>query len=137
MHEIFVHQFDDGSTDNGYETAIVPYTGGDVNYDLNVHDIDTDIDELMSFEVNQAQRGSSSRSFPNSNFGNRSNGYNNRIINVRMSRETWEKLIKKDQESWDLISDSGKQTILNYVRNDRFKNTPKKPSDNLKLRNNT
>ncbi len=88
VHEIFVHQFDDGSTDNGYETAIVPYTGGDVNYDLNVHDIDTDIDELMSFEVNQAQRGSSSRSFPNSNFGNRSNGYNNRIINVRMSRET-------------------------------------------------
>ncbi len=25
---------------------------------------------------------------------------------------------------------------MNYVRNDRFKNTPKKPSDNLKLRNN-
>ena len=32
-----------------------------------------------------------------------------------MDATTWRSLILKDQESWDLVSDDGKQKILDYA----------------------
>ena len=55
--------------------------------------------------LNQAERGPT-----------RPSAISNGPQKVMMNAETWHSLEKKDQVSWDQISEKGKSTILNYAK---------------------
>ena len=75
-------------------------------YEINVHNVDTPLEELL---VNEA------RSFPRNNSPPR-NDNGNRPRKVMMNIETWKSLSKQDQDGWDTVSDDGKRKILEYAK---------------------
>ena len=95
------HEFDDGYGD----------------FEANVHDIDTPIDELMPEVHSTAARPTAAR--PPSQFGQRSRpGFNRQPTGNRkkifLDRDTWQTLTDLDKKSWDTITDKGKEAIVEY-----------------------
>ena len=88
---------------NLHETFIFDDTEDSPSYELEafVHDMDTPAELIL----NQAERGPTR--LPTTSSGPRK---------VMMNAETWRSLEKKDQVSWDQISEKGKSTILNYAK---------------------
>ena len=89
----------------------------ELDFEANVHDIDTPIEELWPEIYNTAARPSAAR--PPSQFGQRSKPGFNRPGNgnrrkVFLDRETWQILTDGDKKSWDGISDKGKEAIVKY-----------------------
>ena len=96
---VSVHEFSDGSTaDNGSDLA-------------NEYDVDTPIEVLLTqMEVHNTESSSTSTSSQN----DRSTSIGGQPRKVMMTRDAWYKLDHKDRKSWDMISESGKDTILKY-----------------------
>ena len=86
-------------------------------FETNVHDIDTDVEELISEVHSIAARPTASR--PPSQFGQRSRpGFRRQGTGNRkkmfLDRETWSVLTDLDKKSWDAITDKGKDAIIKY-----------------------
>ena len=89
----------------------------ELDFEANVHDIDTPVEELNSEVYNTAARPSASR--PPSRFRQRASAGFSRPNNgsrrkVFLDRETWQVLTDGDKKSWDVISDKGKEAIVKY-----------------------
>ena len=69
-------------------------------YDVQVHDIDTDVEYLMAMQTEQRR--------PPATFNGGQPG------RVSLNKQTWESLSKSDQDGWDLVSEKGKKSILDY-----------------------
>ncbi len=86
--------FDDG------EIAGVP-AEDDYGLQAHVHDIDTNVEDLL-YEANVTDTRNSSSNGPRP---------------VRMNASTWRSLSPADQTAWDKVTDDGKRKILGYAEN--------------------
>ena len=77
-------------------------------YETNIHDVDTPIEELM---VAQA----------------RSTPFRGRRRKVSLNKDTWYKLSEADQTAWDQLSEEGKALIIGYVGQRRIPATNARP----------
>jgi hypothetical protein len=108
-----IHSVEDNSM-NGQDSM-----GG---FGVNVHDIDTDIDDLMQYSSN------------NHNFKSKSNNKSKNPNLVRLDRDTWFSMSKEEQKAWDTLSDASKKAIIAFGAKKRDKESANK-SNNFKANN--
>ena len=75
-------------------------------YEVEVHDVDTPIEDIMVMQNDQIRRNN------NTNYTPRDTSQPRK---VRVDFSTWSKLNTKDQTKWDKVSESGKGILLAYA----------------------
>ena len=84
----------------GRKAHVSEFQGEEDNYQATIHDMDTDVEDLL--EVFRTD--------------NRGSSTNRPTRPARMDFATWKSLSEADQKEWDKVSDDGKIKILNYAK---------------------